>query len=324
MKKRSSFEVFVALTAFLLIPAVLPARTFRDDQGRQIKAELISFQDGQVTIKKGGRDFTLPISKFSSEDQAYIKEWAAKSDPEEPETSPPPENAPKPGETLKFDFPDLVEDFKGQPASFAAKIPASYDPAKPVGLIIFLGGGTGGNSPGGASGLVKNDFVCAGLPYPDNGRNPKQDNMVGKFRNVWEYWKPMLARLEEAVPNLDPKLRIIGGFSNGGHAIDGLMRETEFVDSFTAFVLIDGGGALGGSYRNARDKHAYVAWGEKSPNKSNSEAVAKRAERARMRVVSHEMEGVGHAFPASEKELVTKWIYETVIPDAKGSNQTGE
>ena len=319
MKTCGPFAAILVLAVHALTPCHGQARTFRDDQGRQIEADLISCKDGQVTIRKAGKDFTLPISKFSGEDQTYIAEWAAKK---EPDPGPPaaPGGGPKPGETLTFDFPDLIKDFKGEPASFSVKIPASYDPAKPVGLLIFLAGGNGSGAPGGAAGLVKDDFVCAGLPYPDDGRNPDQDNMVGSFREVWDYWKPMLAKLYEAIPNLDPKLRIIGGFSNGGHAIDGLMKETDFVDSFSAFFLIDGGGALGGSYRNAKEKFAYIAWGENSPNKTNSEEVVKRAEHARMQVVSHEIQGGGHAFPPGEKELVTKWIYETVIPGVKGSS----
>lgn len=272
----------------------------------------------EVTIRRAGQEFTLAIAKFSPADQEFIREWAKnQSPPDKPAAA----DGPKPGETLKFDFPDLVKDFKGQPASFSVKIPGSYDPAKPVGLFVFLGGGTGGNTPGGAIGLTNDDFVCAGLPYPDNGRNPAQNNMVGSFDEVWDYWKPMLAKLDEAVPNINPKLRVIGGFSNGGHAIDGLLSEKEFADAFSAFVLIDGGGALGGNYREVKDKHAYIAWGATSPNRNNSKNVVKRAERGRMIVVEHEMEGVGHAFPASEKTLVKKWLYETVVPAAGGSGE---
>lgn len=305
----------IAALALVLLAAIPPAsaRSFKDATGRVIEAELVSVKGEDVTIKRDGKDFTLPIAKFSAPDQEYIRTWA-----EEQATKPAPAPAaaggPKPGETLVFDFPDLVKDFNGEPAKFSAKIPASYDPSKPVGLMVFLGGGNGSSSPGGAQELTKDDFVCVGLPYPDDGRNPAQANMVGSFDEVWDYWKPMLAKLEEAVPNLDPKLRVVGGFSNGGHAIDGLLAEKEFASAFTAFILIDGGGALGGSYREVKDRHAYIAWGQTSPNLDNSKSVVKRAERARMIVAEHEMEGVGHAFPASEKELVRKWLYETVIP----------
>ncbi|MCB1062809.1 MAG: hypothetical protein KDN20_07805, partial [Verrucomicrobiae bacterium] len=250
-------------------------------------------------------------SKFSKEDQTYILEWQKEKHAKLSE------GAPKPGDTLTFEFPELPKDFRGKPAAFSVKIPASYDPSKPVPLMIFLGGGDGGNEPGAAVGLTKGEFVCTALPYPDDGRNPAQANMVGDFDHVWKYWKPMLAKLMEAVPNLDPKLRVIGGFSNGGHAIDGVLAESEFSTFFTAFFLIDGGGALPSRYRDVRDKHCYIAWGTKSPNATNSEEVVSRAKRGGMIVVESPMEGLGHAFPDSEKTKVIEWLYSTVIPAAK-------
>ncbi len=287
------------------------ARTFTDNQGRSIEAELISVGDSSVKVRRtDGNEFDLPLNILSETDREYVEQW--ETERREKLAA----GAPKPGETLTFDFPDLPKDFKGAPAAFKVKIPADYDPAKPVPLLIFLGGGTGGNEPGPALGLTRGDFVCAGLPYPDDGRNPAQDNMVGDFDKVWDYWRPMLAKLEEAIPNLDPRLRVIGGFSNGGHAIDGVLAEAEFSEFFTAFFLIDGGGALPSRYREVRDKHCYVAWGENSPNASNSEEVVSRAKRAGMVVVESPMEGVGHAFPESEKKKVTEWLYGTVIPSA--------
>ncbi|MEM7012886.1 MAG: hypothetical protein AAF585_15530, partial [Verrucomicrobiota bacterium] len=208
-------------TLILIVGFAAPslAREFTDATGRKIEAELVSVKDDDVTINRAGREFTLPIAKFSDADQTYIREWAKEqmAKPAAADDMPTPEG-PKPGETLTFDFPNLAKDFSGNPAKFSAKIPADYDPAKPVGLIVFAGGGKGSSSPSGAAGLTNGDFVCAGFPYPDNGRNPAQNNMVGSFDEVWDYWKPMLAKLEEAVPNIDPRLRIIGGFSNGGHA----------------------------------------------------------------------------------------------------------
>ncbi|MFT5465459.1 MAG: hypothetical protein ACI8UO_000554 [Verrucomicrobiales bacterium] len=296
----------------LAVSATAFAREFKDATGRTIEAELVSVSGTEVTILRAGTEFTLPIAKFSEVDQEFIHKWAKSQTP----SSKPAAACPKPGETLKFDFPELIKDFKGEPASFSVKIPTSYDPGKPIGLMVFLGGGNGSSSPGGATGLTNDDFVCAGLPYPDDGRNPAQDNMVGSFDEVWEYWQPMLAKLNEAVPNIDPNLRVIGGFSNGAHAIDGVLAEKEFANAFTAFILIDGGGVLGGNYREVKDKHAYIAWGEKSPAANSSQDVVKRAKRGRMIVVENEMEGVGHAFPASEKVLVKKWLYETVVPAA--------
>lgn len=288
------------------------ARTFTDNQGRSIEADLISVSENSVKVRRAdGNEFDLRLEVLSEADRKFIEQW--ETERREKLAA----GAPKPGETLTFEFPGLPKDFKGAPAAFKVKIPAEYDPAKPVPLLIFLGGGTGGNDPGPALGLTRGDFVCAGLPYPDDGRNPAQDNMVGDFDKVWDYWQPMLAKLEEAIPNLDPHLRVIGGFSNGGHAIDGVLAETEFSEFFTAFFLIDGGGALPSRYREVRDKHCYIAWGENSPNATNSEEVVSRAKRGGMVVVESPMEGVGHAFPDSEKKKVTEWLYDIVVPASK-------
>ncbi|MBL9155029.1 MAG: hypothetical protein JNK37_21285 [Verrucomicrobiales bacterium] len=315
-KSRCRFiAALLAVSAGASVPSLMAeVRVFTDVQGRQIEAELIEVTADQAKIRrKAGGEFALPLERLSPADREYVAKWA-----EERRTTLA-AKTPKPGETLTFEFPDLPKDFRGQPAAFKVRIPDGYDPAKPAPLMIFLGGGDGGNEPGAAVGLTRGEFVCAALPYPDNGRNPAQANMVGDFENVWKYWKPMLEKLTEAVPNLDPRLRVIGGFSNGGHAIDGVLGEEEFTRFFSAYFLIDGGGALPSRYRDAKGKHCYVAWGTKSPNAPNSEEVVRRARRAGMEVVESPMEDVGHAFPETEKTKVIAWLYDTVIPLAKAA-----
>lgn len=299
-------------------------RKFTNTDGVVIEAQILSVKGEAVVLMWKGKEVEVPLAKLSEVDRKWVAEWQAakmKADgagdtkpadtPTEPGTP-----DPRAGKTLTFEFPELIKDMSGGPAKFSVKIPSDYSLEKPVPLFIFLGGGNGSNSPGGASGLTKDDFICAGLPYPDDGRNPAQANMVGSFDEVWDYWKPMLAKLDEEFPNIDKRLRMIGGFSNGGHAIDGCLKEKEFAEYFTAFVLIDGGGALGRSYRSNKDEHCWVAWGENSPNATNSEEVASRARRSGMELVKSEMKGVGHAFPAEEKKRVTEWIYDIVLPAA--------
>jgi hypothetical protein len=300
------------------------ARKFTNTDGVVIEAQMLSVKDEAVFLLWNGQEVEVPLAKLSGADQKWVADWqAAKmkgnggngSNPTEKPT-PPGEQDSRAGKTLSFEFPELIKDMSGGLAKFSVKLPADYSLEKPVPLFIFLGGGNGSNSPGGASGLTRGDFLCAGLPYPDDGRNPAQNNMVGSFDEVWDYWKPMLAKLDEEFPNIDKRLRMIGGFSNGGHAIDGCLQDKEFADYFNAFVLIDGGGALGRGYRSNKGEHCWVAWGEKSPNAENSQEVASRARRSGMEVVKSEMKGVGHAFPAEEKTRVTEWIYSTVLPAA--------
>ncbi|MCB1088505.1 MAG: hypothetical protein KDM63_15820, partial [Verrucomicrobiae bacterium] len=147
-----------------LLFSVLPseARTFTSVDGRTIEADLVDVAGETAKIKRSdGTEFALPVSSLSPSDREFIEKWEAERKAKLSE------GAPKPGETLTFEFPELPKDFRGEPAAFKVKIPASYDPFKPVPLIIFLPGGNGGNDPGGATGLTKGDFVCAGLPYPD-------------------------------------------------------------------------------------------------------------------------------------------------------------
>lgn len=336
-------RILAALALATSLASLVNARTFTDDKGRKIEAELLSVDGSEVTLNKGGRKFTLPVTRFSQADQKFIREWAsskatttfnlgylssnpkpvappAVTTPPKPGVSPPADlPKPKPGATLTLKFPELEKDFNGKPAAVSVRIPKSYDPSKPVPLFIFLGGGKGSSSPGGALSLTRDDFVCAGLPYPNSGRSPWQANMVGRPDIVWAYWKPMLARLHAAIPNLDPRVRIIGGFSNGAHAIDALLANREFGSAFSAFVLIEGGGSPGGNYQGVKGKHIYYAWGDKSPIARSAGVVLSRARQGGMRMRSHAMKDTGHQFPKTEKTAVQSWLYETVIPDLKRS-----
>ncbi len=297
-------------SAFLILTITpLSSRTFTNQSGTKIEAEFVSAKGSQVTIKTAaGKVFTIEVKTLSKADQDYIREQDKPAESELDERV-------KPGASIKLDFPDLTPDRKGKPAALNLRIPDNYDPAKPVPLIVYLGGGDGGNSAGVCAALVdQKDFLMIGLPYPKGANNPGQANMVGDFKKIWAYHKTMLDEIARLVPNIHPDLRIIAGFSNGGHAIDGMMKEKGFRQFFKAYVLIDGG-MDAGKYSGMSGTYAYIAWGTTGTNNSlNAQHVAKSARRGRMEVEAHGMEGVGHAFPASEKELVKKWIAETVIP----------
>ncbi len=316
----NKFILFCALIVCLCFSAApLPARTFTNQAGKKIDAQIVSVKGDKVTIKMtNGKVFTLGIATLSKADQEFIRSKNSPSPTDAPSFGKPDERI-KPGAAVKLDFPDLSPDRKDQPAALNMRIPDKYDPTKPVPIIVWLGGGDGGNSAGSCASLVdQTEFLMVGLPYPKGANNPGQDNMVGEFDDIWDYHKTMLDEITKLVPNIDPKLRIIAGFSNGGHAIDGLMKEKEFREFFKAYVLIDGGMDVG-KYSGMSGTFAYVAWGENSPNSGSSQKVAKSTKRGRMATVSHEMEDTGHAFPAEEKELVRKWIADVVVPGLSGS-----
>lgn len=311
----------LALTAWLAPQGW--AGPFTDAKGRVIEAEIVSVTADRVTLRReDGKAFTLEIARFSAADQTHIRAWkaggeatgtSARADADTDADV-------KPGATLTIEFPDLPKDRRDRTAACTVRIPATYDPAKPCGLVVWLGGGDGGNQPSGSF-VPEGPFVLAGLPYPKGANNPGQANMVGEYDRVWEFHRAMLDRIHGKIPNLKREWSVVGGFSNGGHSIDGMLRvrdkEGSLADYFGAFVIADGGGGYAsedGNYPSLEGKFAYVCWGENSPNAANSEGVARDFKSRRATTVASEMAGTGHAFAAFEQEKVREWFQTVVIP----------
>jgi predicted peptidase len=224
-----------------------------------------------------------------------------------------------PGATLRFDFPELTVDRKGGLATCHLKLPADYDTAKKYPLVVWLGGGEGGNHPSGAF-LPAGDFILVGLPYPKGANNPSQANMVGDYAKVWAYHRFMLEEIAKVVPNIDKSRSIIAGFSNGAHAIDGMLRlsgRTKLTDYFGAFIFVDGGGTgytSLGALTDLKGKFAYACWGElKGSNKPNTSHLPAALKAKGATVVGSEMAGVGHAFGETEKPKIAEWLGKVAL-----------
>lgn len=315
-----SFRFLLFATLLLTwFEAALVAREFTDVKGRKIEAEIVAVSGAEVTIRRAdGKDYTLAVALFSETDQAFIRAWKPGGEPAGG-TAPVDEDV-KPGATVRLEFPELPKDRKDETAACHLRLPADYDPAKPCGLVVWLGGGEGGNQP--SSGFVPGGpFVLAGLPYPKGANNPGQANMVGEYDRVWEFHRAMLERIHEKIPNLKREWSVIAGFSNGGHSIDGMLRvrdkEGALADFFGAFVIADGGGGYAsedGSFPSLEGKFAYVCWGETSPNAANSEGVAKDFKSRRAGTVASEMAQTGHQFADFEQAKVKEWLQTVVMP----------
>ena len=224
-----------------------------------------------------------------------------------------------PGATLRFDFPELTVDRKGALAACHLKLPADFDPAKKYPLVVWLGGGEGGNQPNGSF-LPAGDFILVGLPYPKGANNPTQANMVGDYAKVWTFQRFMLDEIAKVVPNIDKSHSIIAGFSNGAHAIDGMLRlsgRPKLTDYFGVFLFADGGGTgytSLGALPDLKGKFAYACWGsEKGSNKPNTSHLPKALKAKGATVVGSEMAGVGHAFAETEHPKVAEWLAKVAL-----------
>lgn len=164
-----------------------------------------------------------------------------------------------PGSTFAVAFPGMpatfyaLEQKKELKAQMTVFLPANYDRGRKHPLLIFLNGGDGGTgaNPGVARALsAEKDFVCVSMPLFKATASKAPGGsyiMCGPDgRYMYSFFKTMLAKLDELVPNLDPAHQVLGGFSNGAHATAALMDESdgEVARRFSAFLFVEGGGKL--------------------------------------------------------------------------------
>ncbi len=240
-----------------------------------------------------------------------------------------PELALRPGESVTVSFPELAPhlarmaaDSKANPQMTIA-LPQDYDPTRRHPLLIFLGGGAGGNgdtaSPGPAV-TEGQDFVCVRMPLfkaevaPLDADNRWSRLFIhdGDAEAVWRAYRVMLGKLHEMVPNADPERSAMGGFSNGANTTAVLLNThaEELLGHVGAFFFIEGGAHLK-QYDALRDRHMLLLQGERSGRwLSRVEAKAREAGAK----VQHElMADVGHGFPKSEHPRLRRWLRRMVL-----------
>lgn len=229
-----------------------------------------------------------------------------------------PPTRPAPGVPFTVQFPEMPPTFydiaqkKNVPAQATILLPTNYDPGKKHPLLIFLNGGDGitGAELGVARSLCEGkDFVCVSMPLfkdPNANTGYVMQDADGKY--MWPFFRTMLAKVEELVPNLDPAHRVLGGFSNGAHATAALIDESdgEVARRFSAFLVVEGGGRLR-RYDLLKGKpYLMVSSNSKSRPRAQQIVDAAKAAGARAALV---FQDVGkHDFPVSAYPAVREWL----------------
>ena len=226
-----------------------------------------------------------------------------------------------PGSTFTTTFTDMPPTFfdlnekKDVKAQMTVFLPRNYDPGRKHPLLIFLNGGDGG--PGSNLGVARSlseerDFVCANMPLfkVTDPKAPGGEIIMRDpdARHMWPFFRTMLDKLELLVPNIDPAHRVLGGFSNGAHATQGLIDESdgEVARRFSAFLFVEGGGRLQ-NYNLLKGKpFLMVSSSAKSRPRAQQICDAAKAAGARASLVSVD---VGkHDFPVSAYPAVREWL----------------
>ena len=226
-----------------------------------------------------------------------------------------------PGSMFTIRFPEMPQTFydiyaqKDVKAQMTVFLPRNYDPGRKHPLLVFLNGGDGGT--GSNLGVARSisgeqDFVCVSMPLfkvidpKARGGYVMQDQDA---RYMWPFFRAMLSKLVELVPNIDPSDQVLGGFSNGAHASAGLLDESdgEVARRFSAFLFVEGGGRLK-HFELLKDKpFLMVSSNAKSRPRAQEICDAAKAAGARATFVC---EDVGkHDFPVSAYPAVREWLH---------------
>lgn len=109
MKNARALLLFFALT---LTPAY--ARTFTDNTGRKVEAELVAVESDTIRIRRAdGQIFTLPLATLSAADQTFVQQWQAKTPMAAPAAAKTAASA-KDAEAEQRRMLRILEDFIGQ------------------------------------------------------------------------------------------------------------------------------------------------------------------------------------------------------------------
>ncbi len=225
-----------------------------------------------------------------------------------------------PGSTLTVQFPEMPPTFcavhqkKNIKAQMTIFLPTDYEAGKKFPLLIFLNGGDGGTGAdlGVARSLSEGkDFVCVSLPLFKKGDPNAPGNYVMNAEDgpyMWPFFKTMLAKLDEVVPNIDPAHQVLGGFSNGAHATAALLdaSEGEVSRRFRAFLCVEGAGRLQ-HYDLLKGKPILmVSSNAKSQPRAQQICDAAKAAGAKATLL---VEDVGkHDFPVRAYPAVRQWL----------------
>lgn len=227
--------------------AVLPlqARTWTASDGRTLEADYVSATDTEVKLRRAsdGRVFTLPLTRLSDEDQAFIKEQA--------DNPPPP--APVEGEYADHITGDWHKATHGKlPYVFYAS--KRLDPSQKYPLVVSLHGKSDNNENGLQIGFsrtfTKESFyserpclVLAPLCYQPHGATGG-----GWSAAPGEETLDLVKDLIKKLPLIDPDRVYVIGYSMGGFGTWHFLKEEPRL--FAAGVPVAGGSSNVGKLRS--------------------------------------------------------------------------
>ncbi|MEO5712483.1 MAG: hypothetical protein ABIT37_03265 [Luteolibacter sp.] len=199
------------------------ARSWKNDAGQIIEAELVAVRDDSAVLDRNGKEFVFPISKLSSDDRDFIKEWQAHPPAAVPRkltlAGQPLETG---GKVNVFEFgysaavlKELKTKYRSDETKFRITIvtPVNFDPAKPQHVFIPSSATNTPEEAKAGNAKVIGDYTKACL---DNGWVClTTDSDLGITANFVAL-ETAIAKLDQEWPNFRRWSFATGGFSGGG------------------------------------------------------------------------------------------------------------
>ena len=227
-----------------------------------------------------------------------------------------------PGAAFYIQFPEMpptfwaMESSSKDPAQMTFTLPKNYTPTGKFPLIVFLRGGNGFNR--GVEHIVSvitqdQDFVAASMPLfkkiAPKDPGGKVIMQPEDARYMWPFFRTMLAKLFEAVPNIDKDHMVIGGFSNGAHSTQGLLDESdgEIAKQFSAFFFIEGGGRL--KHYELLTGKPFLMVSSQTGSKRRAQEICDQATSAGALTTLIFEDAGGHTIPAKAAPAMRAWLF---------------
>jgi predicted peptidase len=287
----------------LVLPVHAEVRTWTSTDGREIKAEFVRGDEKSVTIKRGTKQFTLPLDTITEEDRKYVETRVAEAGKMDLSEL---------GDYAKYAKAEWVKGEHGG-LNFQIHSPDAYERDAPIPLVVFLHGvGERGND---------NQQQVNGLPktFASPGNQAKRPCIVVAPQCPGEkYWTndvvseqviKLVKDLSKHMP-IDGDRLYLSGYSMGGFGTWAILGQAP--KTFAAAVPIAGGG----DPAIARSIKAIPIWNfhgdaDKSVGVDRSRGIVTALEKVNGKITYTEMKGEGHgiAHKVLKDEKVQEWLF---------------
>lgn len=336
LKKLVGLGFASLITISALFPSSLEARTWTSSDGKSIEAEFVRYKDDfTIVIAMKGKEYTLPLTKFSQADRDWLtqkkeEEVKALAEKKEKVKDLVGRMNSKPIHTRLFAEPDdyfkeptrkkvlqsLASSEKDGPSNAGTYeewmerdlekdtctiyVPSSYDGSEPYGLFLYIHYGGKGFMNKAWQPIFDEYKIIAVTAHGTS-------NQEAHIRRVC-LSMDALATVEKDY-RIDPKRRAVSGTSGGGHMA--MLTAAMFPDIFVGAISSAAQSYLPGHFpgmdvgdfkRGDRKKNKWmVISGEKDKNYKEILESGKDWEKARMQYKFLDVPGMAHVPPPADR-----------------------